>query len=101
MITRYEYGHQGRLLNEKVQMDGQTEVTLAANQYNAIGEPITKYLHGSGSGSNFNQQIGYTYSTRGWLRSINQPGNLGTDFTSAGRMVTFEEGGGIVCNAIV
>jgi hypothetical protein len=26
---------------------------------------------------------------------------LGTDFTSAGRMVTFEEGGGIVCNAIV
>ena len=79
MTTLYAYDHQGRLLTEKIQMDDQNEITITANKYNEIGELQTRYLHGSSSGSDFNQQVDYRYNIRGWLRSLNQPESLGSD----------------------
>ena len=57
-------------------MDDYSPVIVAANKYNAIGELVTKYLHGGENGNNFNQKIDYRYTIRGWLAGINQPGDL-------------------------
>src|SRR5690554_1072400 len=38
-----------------------------------------KYLHGSSSENDFNQQVDYTYNEKGWLRKMNTLGNPGRD----------------------
>ncbi len=84
MTTNYTYDHQGRLLHETVKMDDLTPVTVAANTYNEIGELLTKYLHGSETGDNFNQKVDYAYNIRGWLLGMNEPGNLNKDLFAMG-----------------
>ena len=79
LATTYAYDHQGRLLTKKMKINGGTEITLASYKYNELGEQIAKYLHGSGSGSDFNQKVDYKYNIKGWLRTLNTVNNLGTD----------------------
>jgi hypothetical protein len=49
---------------EKLKVNQEVEITLAAWKYNDLGEQIAKYLHGSGSGTDFNQQVDYTYNEK-------------------------------------
>jgi len=79
LTNLFEYDHQGRLLSEKIKVNNGTEITLAANRYNELGELISKYLHGDYGGNNFNQKVDYVYNIRGWLRTMNTVNNLGND----------------------
>jgi RHS repeat-associated protein len=49
-----------------------TEVQIAAYEYNALGQLVTKKLH-STDGSTFKQNVDYRYNIRGWLKKINDP----------------------------
>ncbi len=79
LTTNYKYDHQGQLLSEKMKINDGTEITLTSYKYNELGEQIAKYLHGSSSGSDFNQKVDYKYNIKGWLRTLNTVNNLGTD----------------------
>ena len=65
----YGYDHADRLLWVKHQItrDGiaQPQVTLAATDYNELGQLNQKWLH-STDGAKFRRQTAYTYSIRGW-----------------------------------
>lgn len=79
LTTTLAYDHQGRLLTEKMKINSGNEITLSALTYNELGETVTRYLHGDASGNNFNQQVDYKYNPKGWLRTVNTPGTLGSD----------------------
>ncbi len=80
LATTYTYDHQGRLLTEKIEIDdNSTPLTLAAYEYNELGEQITKYLHGNSSSENFNQQVDYVYNIKGWIRKQNDLSDLDND----------------------
>ncbi|MGB3182937.1 MAG: DUF6443 domain-containing protein, partial [Cyclobacteriaceae bacterium] len=48
-------------------------VTLAKNEYNALGELINKKLHSTDEGQSWLQDTDYRYNIRGWLERINDP----------------------------
>ena len=79
LITNYTYDHQGRLLEEKLKMNDQPQVTTKAYEYNELGDLVNTYMHGSATGQNFNQNVKNKYNIRGWLRMINNPENLDHD----------------------
>lgn len=53
------------MLTEDHSVDGGATVTVAENQYNALGQLIQTSLHGG------IETIGYDYNIRGWLTAIN------------------------------
>ncbi len=59
-------------------LDGGAEKKIAENNFNEVSQLITKKL-GNISGSSFLQTLDYTYHLRGWLGSVNNPDNLGSD----------------------
>jgi len=73
----YTYDHVGRLLNtQQVAIRGGNStgtVNIASNEYNDLGQLKTKKL------ANSIQMIDYFYNIRGWLTSINNPEDLGSD----------------------
>ncbi|MCT1526442.1 DUF6443 domain-containing protein [Sphingobacterium hotanense] len=68
---RYEYDHQGRLVNTYHQVNTQPEVLLASNTYDEVGMLLTKELHSEDEGSTYLQKLDHRYNIRGWLTSIN------------------------------
>jgi RHS repeat-associated protein len=70
ITQRFVYDHGGRLLESWHQMNGDTEILIAKNQYNELGQLVDKDLH-SANGSPFRQSIDYRYNIRGWLTRIN------------------------------
>lgn len=50
---------------------GYGEVLLLENEYNELGELVTKKLHSENNGSSFMQHVDYRYNIRGWLARIN------------------------------
>ncbi|MEO0333788.1 MAG: hypothetical protein AAF223_19290, partial [Bacteroidota bacterium] len=66
----FTYDHVGRLLSVTHQVDTDPVVTIAAHQYNALGELTQKQLHGSGVAAL--QTVDYRYHIRGWLEKINE-----------------------------
>ncbi|NJN28665.1 MAG: RHS repeat-associated core domain-containing protein, partial [Cyclobacteriaceae bacterium] len=70
----YAYDHMSRLMSISYLVNGANEATLVTNDYNELGEMVTKYLHGN-VGSNF-QKVDYRYNIRGWLTQINDPNNV-------------------------
>ncbi len=79
LINKYEYDHQGRIVNEKTKIDDQPFITSKSIKYNELGEVTNTYLHGSETGQNFNQDIDSYYNIRGWLKRVNIPSDLGLD----------------------
>ena len=80
LATTFEYDHQGRLLTEKLNINNAaSDITVLSLEYNELGEITSRYLHGDAAGNNFNQKIDYSYNIKGWLRTINTPGNLSRD----------------------
>jgi len=73
----FTYDHAGRLIKTEQEIIGDvgnSKVTLNEMSYNSLGQLVTKKLHTGAI-----QTIDYTYNIRGWLTSINDPDNLGSD----------------------
>ncbi len=73
----FVYDHSGRLLETWETINGGQSVLVAANKYNELGEVVEKYTHSNGTTAL--QKTDYTYNVHGWLTSINDPDDLGTD----------------------
>ena len=68
--TRYEYDDMGRLTKVKQTNPGESELTVAKYEYNALGQLVDKKLH-STNGTNYLQSVDMRYNIRGQLLSIN------------------------------
>ena len=76
------YDHAGRLLETWHRLNGGTNILLAKNEYNELGQLVDKKLHSTvSSGANAKQSVDYRYNIRGWLTSINNAA-LATDATN-------------------
>jgi RHS repeat-associated protein len=78
---RFVYDHHGRLLEHYHQIKGKTEVLLSALKNKIFGKSIEKYLYSEDTSSvkkSF-QKLEYGNNIRGWVTSINDPENLGTN----------------------
>jgi RHS repeat-associated protein len=65
--TAYAYDHMGRKTQTHEQINGGTNVLLSQEDYNEVGQVMTKHL------GNSIQNIGYTYNERGWLTGSSAP----------------------------
>jgi RHS repeat-associated protein len=74
-----EYDHAGRVTSLSRKINNEAEQRVAQYNYNAIGQLTTKNIHDKGS-STWLQTVDYSYTIRGWLKTINDPGNIGNDF---------------------
>jgi len=70
---RFIYDNQNRLKKHYHQVNNLQEELLAENNYDEIGQLITKKT-GNTTGIPL-QSVDYTYNIRGWLTSINNPNN--------------------------
>lgn len=75
---RMLYDQTGRLLKQWQGLDGEMEVLLANNEYNALGQLVDKKLHSNDAEATFLQSVDYRYNIRGWLTNINN-GYLSND----------------------
>ncbi|MBF8961757.1 hypothetical protein I0P70_00750 [Pontibacter sp. FD36] len=69
------YDHAGRLAGQWQSIDGRDPVLLAERAYNELGQETAKRLHQNADAS-FLQEVDTRYSIRGWLTSINDPGQV-------------------------
>jgi len=93
---RYTYDHTGRLLETKLKVNDQDEITMNLLKYNETGTLISRYLHSDqieGERS-FVQKADYHYNIRGWLTKINDPG-LGEDNDVFGMRIFYEQTDGL------
>ncbi|WP_395061980.1 RHS repeat domain-containing protein [Flavobacterium sp.] len=75
--NNFTYSPQGRLLIHTHQIGAGSIQLLVKNDYNEIGQLITKRVGGNDvTGATSLQKIDYTYNIRGWLTSINDITNL-------------------------
>jgi len=82
-VKRFTYDPSGRLINTWHSLNGNTEVLLAQNAYNELGQLIDKKLHSTNStASDAKQSIDYRYNVRGWLTSINDASLAATYITN-------------------
>jgi RHS repeat-associated protein len=71
-ITRtFDYDHAGRLMKVWHRVNATPKVLLMENEYNELGQLITKKLHSENEGTSFKQHIDMRYNIRGWLTRIN------------------------------
>lgn len=70
---RFEYDHASRLMKTWHTFHTQPEVLLTQNEYNEIGQLVTKQIHSRDNGATFAQKTDYRYDIRGWLDKINDP----------------------------
>ncbi len=76
----FQYDHAGRLLQTTHRLNGGESIVISKNEYNELGQLVTKKLHGAPGSSSFKQTLDYRYNIRGWLTSINDSDNLGGDY---------------------
>lgn len=69
VTTNYVYDHMGRKTQTFESINGATPILLSQADYNDIGQLKAKHLHSTNGGSNFLQDINYTYNERGWLKT--------------------------------
>src|SRR5690606_399518 len=75
LLDHFTYDDMERLLTHTQQINGSTPQVIALNEYDQLGQLITKEVGGtSTSGSDRWQEINYTYNIRGWLTDINDIG---------------------------
>jgi len=71
ILRTFNYDHANRLVKTWHSLNGAAPVLIAANEYNEIGQVVTKKLHSTNSGSTFKQNVDQRYNIRGWLTNIN------------------------------
>ncbi|MFN7654914.1 MAG: lipase family protein [Cyclobacteriaceae bacterium] len=73
----FDYDHAGRLLKTWHSVNGATAVLLTQNEYNEIGQLVTKNLHNTDpvatpdANRQYKQNVDYRYNIRGWLTKVN------------------------------
>ncbi len=73
----FDYDHAGRLLKTWHSVNGATSVLLTQNEYNEIGQLVTKNLHNTDPAATpdasrqYKQNVDYRYNIRGWLTKLN------------------------------
>ncbi|MBL0741392.1 RHS repeat-associated core domain-containing protein [Chryseolinea lacunae] len=83
IFNRLDYDHAGRLTKTWQKTSGDAnEILLVANDYNELGQLITKKLHNTdpadpiagppNTSRQFKQSVDYRYNIRGWLTRINK-----------------------------
>ncbi|MEM9001140.1 MAG: DUF6443 domain-containing protein, partial [Bacteroidota bacterium] len=95
-VDNFTYDHAGRLLAQTQCIGDATlgdsceagtggtggiggqEALIVANSYDEIGQLASKQVGGDPTGNGL-QTVDYAYNIRGWLTSINDPSNLGSD----------------------
>ena len=71
IANAYVYDHIGRKRQSFEQINSGTNTLISQNDYNEVGQELTKHLHSTDGGSTFLQDIAYSYNERGWLKSSN------------------------------
>jgi RHS repeat-associated protein len=86
----FDYSPQGRLVNHFHTIGGEPKQLLAHNDYNELGQLITKNVGGQDI-TTFHglQKVDYQYNIRGWLTDINNIGSL-TEGTNPTDMFAFK-----------
>ncbi|PQJ15316.1 RHS repeat domain-containing protein, partial [Aureicoccus marinus] len=69
----FTYDHMARPLTHQQAINANPWTTLSSLEYNKIGQDSIKRI------GNSLQTVNYKYNVRGWLKSINDPNNLGDD----------------------
>ncbi|PQJ15318.1 RHS repeat domain-containing protein, partial [Aureicoccus marinus] len=69
----FTYDHMARPLTHQQAINANPWTTLSSLEYDKLGQNTVKYVGDS------IQTVNYTYNIRGWLKSINDPNNLGND----------------------
>jgi RHS repeat-associated protein len=73
----FTYSAQDRLILQKQQINSLPEQLIAKNNYDELGQLISKNIGGTDtSGAVGLQKVDYTYNVRGWLKGINETNNL-------------------------
>lgn len=85
------YDHMGRLASHWQSIDGREKVLLAERGYNELGQETAKRLHRNVDGS-FLQQVDTRYNIRGWLASINDPGQVSQQGDLFGFVLSYNTG---------
>ncbi len=73
----FDYDHAGRLLKTWHSINGAITVLLTQNEYNEIGQLVTKNLHNTDPAATpdanrqYKQSVDYRYNIRGWLTKVN------------------------------
>ncbi|NHN28181.1 hypothetical protein FIA58_021120, partial [Flavobacterium jejuense] len=76
----FEYTDQDRLKLHKQLIAGGSEQLIAKNEYDELGQLISKNVGGlDTTGATGLQTVDYSYNIRGWLKAINDVENIGTD----------------------
>ncbi|NHN28191.1 type IV secretion protein Rhs, partial [Flavobacterium jejuense] len=76
----FEYTDQDRLKLHKQLIAGGSEQLIAKNEYDELGQLISKNVGGTdATGATGLQTVDYSYNIRGWLKAINDVENIGTD----------------------
>ncbi|WP_445457009.1 DUF6443 domain-containing protein [Flavobacterium sp. HNIBRBA15423] len=79
----FEYTDQDRLSLHKQQIGSGSEQLIAKNTYDELGQLISKNVGGQDAiGASGLQTVDYNYNIRGWLKNINDVGNIGNDLFS-------------------
>jgi len=92
-LDHFTYDQVGRLTEHTQRINNGPEQRIAQNTYDALGQLKQKRVGGTAGGAAL-QTIDYGYNIRGWLRSVNDPSNLGSDlFAFAINYNTGEHGG--------
>jgi RHS repeat-associated protein len=71
IYRKFSHDHRGRLLETKHKIDNENFIILNSNQYNELGQLVTKKLHSVNNGATYKQFVDYRYDSRGWLTRIN------------------------------
>ncbi|SHJ67770.1 RHS repeat domain-containing protein, partial [Aquimarina spongiae] len=92
-VDTFTYDHTGRLLTQTQKINDQDVELIVNNTYDELGQLVSKKVGGTSttlstqgtlSGAEGLQQVDYTYNIRGWLKTINDPNNLGDDLFAFG-----------------
>lgn len=79
IIDVYTYDDANRLLEHQQKInDAALFEVIASNEYDDLGQLVRKRVGGKTNQTRL-QEIDYTYNIRGWLKTINDPNNLGED----------------------
>ncbi|WP_298341124.1 DUF6443 domain-containing protein [uncultured Algibacter sp.] len=85
VITKdlFTYDHMGRLTKQTQELNNTNALeVITENHYDELGQLQSKGV--GGSNTNRLQNVDYTYNIRGWLKTINNPINLGNDLFGFG-----------------
>ncbi|PTQ92463.1 RHS repeat-associated protein [Mucilaginibacter yixingensis] len=70
MDNAYFYDHAGRKFQTWTAMNNGTSILENQEDYNEIGQLMTKHLHSEDNAASFLQNISYSYNERGWINHI-------------------------------